>query len=118
MEDNSYYQIGDYNVSRRCLETFPCRHRIVNVKTGEVYLFGSAMFYETLKEKGLSHPHFDKYADFVKQQAEREQTIRNEARHIAEEMQEQRAKQAEENVIADKFKSFTYLEKLKSKLGV
>lgn len=124
MDNNGdgYFQIGDYKVSTRCLETFPCQHRIVNVKTGTVYPFSSSQFYHTLKEEGLSHPHFDKYAGVIKRRTDKEKTSLQiiadalEERRLLKEMQEQQIQRDEQTAVTNKYKASTYLEKLKAKL--
>jgi hypothetical protein len=63
---NSFRKIGQYEISNICLESYPCKHYI-KLKNGDTKLMSGDKIYRLFKSEGLSDPHIDKYAEYVRQ---------------------------------------------------
>jgi len=66
MDNNICYEIGKYKISKRCLLTYPCKHYITNLETGEQHLLLGDKIFVILQKDGLSIPHFDSYKEFIR----------------------------------------------------
>ena len=67
MEDlNGFKKIGNYELSTICLKSYPCQH-VVKLKNGDTRLMRSDNIYRLFKSEGLSDPHIDMYAEWVRQ---------------------------------------------------
>lgn len=116
------YTVGKYEISSICLQTYPCKHRVTNTETNETRMYSGDKIYTLLKNDGLSHKHFDQYAEFIRKQYF--PTCEEIAQKLASRMEierqnEIRRKEGEEKQkIIDSTKASSVLSKLKSKCGV
>lgn len=62
---NDFRKIGKYEISNLCLQSFPCKHYI-KLENGNVTLKSSDQIYRLFKSEGLTDPHIDKYAEWVR----------------------------------------------------
>lgn len=62
---NNYRTIGKYKMSNICLESYPCQH-IIEFENGEKKLMFGDKIYCLFNSEGLSDPHIDHYAEWVK----------------------------------------------------
>lgn len=64
--NNNPNKYGNYNVDDFCIETYPCRHKVVNNITGETKVMSGDAIYRLFTEKNIQVPrHFMGYARFV-----------------------------------------------------
>lgn len=67
VESNEYYdKVGNYMISTLCLGSYPCKHTVLDLTTGEKLYLNAVAIYERLHAHGLNHPHFDSYKDYAK----------------------------------------------------
>lgn len=66
MDINSFRKVGNYEISDLCFETFPCQH-FIKLKNGNTELISGDEIYRIFKSEGLSDPHIDTYAEYVRQ---------------------------------------------------
>lgn len=59
---NSYYQIGEYQISHLCLESMPCQHHVII--NGIKSTLSGVTIYNMLKKDGLTHQHFNEYSNY------------------------------------------------------
>lgn len=45
---------------KTCLKTYPCKHYVI-LENGEPSVMSARTIHEILRDRGISHPHFDKY---------------------------------------------------------
>lgn len=58
--NNPYiYQVGNYQISRNCIQSYPCRHSFRASNSDEWKRLSAVEIYKILKAAGLSHPHFE-----------------------------------------------------------
>jgi len=62
---NNCTVIGNYKINNLCLISLPCQHYITNTKTKKSESLNGHQIYELLKADGLSHTHFDAYANYI-----------------------------------------------------
>lgn len=115
--------VGKYEISNMCNKTYPCKHHIKNMETGEVqtYVLGDKI-YEMLKADGISDPHFNEYKEFIRKrdnptQEEIQEKIEKE-RRIKESMDKWKREREELAKITNTYKASSRLEKLKNKNNI
>ena len=54
--------IGNYIISNMCMETYPCQHNYMDIRTGVVSSGSGPSIYQMLKDDGHSDSHFNGYA--------------------------------------------------------
>lgn len=59
-------KVGKYMISDICFETYPCQHYVTNINTGESSRISGATIFCMLRDDKLSHPHFDKYREYIR----------------------------------------------------
>lgn len=59
---NSYYQVGEYQISHLCLQSIPCNHYVII--NGKKSTLSGVTIYNMLKKDGLSHQHFNEYSNY------------------------------------------------------
>ena len=59
------YLVGDYEISTRCMERYPCKH-YVTMKTGDTVIMCGIDIYNMLRRDKLKHSHFDNYSNVSK----------------------------------------------------
>lgn len=118
------YQVGKYKISEFCLHSYPCKHYVEYSKYG-MYSFGcftskrellsGDYIYTMLAEDNLSHPHFDKYKEFIRkrdnptnEEIEEKQLLEEQC---LKKMEQQKIEEANKNMIIDKYKSSTYIKR-------
>jgi len=115
---NGFRKIGKYEISNYCLETYPCQHNF-KFKNGETKLISGGEIYRLFKSEGLSDPHIDRYAEWVRQHdfpTPEEIKKRKDDLLIIQQAEEKRAnEEAEEQKIVNQYKASSRLDKLKNK---
>ena len=86
----TFRQVGPFEISNLCLETYPCQH-YVRFQNGNTVRMGGADIHCLLKSNGLSDVHFDMYATYVKQrnspdEIERQKTMQLSAEEFAKQI--------------------------------
>jgi hypothetical protein len=61
---DTFYNVGKYEISNMCLQTYPCKHRVYNKETGVSSIKSGVAIYSMLKNEGLSHEHFNEFATY------------------------------------------------------
>ncbi len=59
---NSYYQVGEYQISHLCLQSMPCQHHVII--NGKKSTLSGVTIYNMLKKDGLTHQHFNEYSNY------------------------------------------------------
>ena len=115
---HSFRKIGKYKISHLCFESYPCKH-FIKFENGENKLMGSDQIYRLFKSEGLSDPHIDRHAEFVRKldfPTPDEIQKRIDDQLIQQQASEKRAEQyAEQEKIINKYKASSRLDKLKQK---
>lgn len=118
---DSYREVGNYELSTLCMESYPCQH-YVKFKNGNTRLFTSDIIYRIFKSEGLSDPHIDKYAEFVRQHdfpTPEEIVIIKNMKLKNQEVIEKREKEADEKQkIINQYKASSRIDKLKKQNNV
>ena len=118
---NSFRKVGKYEISNICLHTYPCKHSI-KFENGETKIMTGDKIYRLFKSEGLSDPHIDDYAEWVRQfdfPTPEEIKKREEDRIRIQQASEKREKEAaERQKIVNQYKASSRLEKLKMKNNV
>ncbi len=119
---DGYYKTGNYNISELCLETYPCKHYVMDCDGGNCRLLKGDEIYRLLKKDGIQNdPHFKMYEEgyslkgyfnFLRA-GEHMQTIAE----LREEQKKRDDKILAENEIINKFKASSRIEKLKNNLN-
>lgn len=121
MELNSFRQIGKYQISNLCLETYPCKH-YMKLNNGDAKLMSGGNIYRLFKSEGLSDPHIDKYAEWVRQQdfPSPKEIIKiiNDQQSIQQESEKRAKKAAEEQKIVNQYKASSRIDKLKNQNNI
>ena len=118
---NSFRIVGKYKIYNLCLQTYPCKHYI-EFENGETKLLTGDTIYRLFEKEGLVDDHFEDYKEYVRRQDF--PTMRERIQRIEETMQsmkstqEQKERRAEEQVIVDRYKASSRLEKLKQKHNI
>ena len=118
-----FRKIGKYKISTLCLQTYPCKHYVVDTEKGnDIGTLSGDRIFCMLRDEGISDPYFDEYAEFVRKRenptpeelaeriAEKQRTLERIAR--------QRKESEELTKKTNQYKASSYLEKLKAKHGV
>ena len=104
MDLNKKNLIGKYEISDLCFQSSPCQHYVKNIETGTAQLMFGDNIYSMLKNDGLTYPHFDCYAEF----------IRKRDNPTKEELDEKQRKERDEREkITNTYKASSRLERLK-----
>ena len=124
------FKVGYYNIdnckiqiAQKCRKTFPCKH-CVHFPKRKPYINGREMtgveIYKMLKEDGFSHPHFDKYEEYIRRQTNTtEEEIDDELKAKIKLQQEELQNAYEENQqLTNAYKASSRLDKLKAKHSV
>jgi hypothetical protein len=65
---DNYENIGDVLlVSKFCMLTMPCKHRIIDISTGKHDIMSGDKIYRLLRKHNIKHSHFDYYEEYVRQ---------------------------------------------------
>jgi hypothetical protein len=56
---DNFYLIGEYKISKICLQSNPCQHKVLNTITNLRCTMSKPNICKILSEKKLSHPHFN-----------------------------------------------------------
>ena len=96
-----------------CYQTYPAKHLVKNTETGESCIMCGGNIFCMLRDDGLSHPTFDKYAEHVRRRdhptpeeiAEAAET----RRRIEKESQKRLEKSRELEAITNKYKASSRL---------
>ena len=113
---NSFKKVGNYEISDICLESYPCKH-IIQFEDGRRQIMSGDDIYRLFQMEGLTDPHIDKYAEFVKQQdfpSVEEIKKRTDDKLRIQEISKKRAEEeAEQQKIIHQYKASSRLDKLK-----
>ncbi len=114
------YVVGNFQISELCLQTFPCKHSFLNKGSWEI--MNAVEIYSILKERCLSHPHFEYCKDVIRKwnNPTPEEIRQNEkiieTRRIAKIISENELNEINElNKIGKQFGASARLDKLKLK---
>jgi hypothetical protein len=58
---DSMISVNNYLISLGCMESYPCQHHVINVKTDTKEIMNAVQIFNLLKDNGTSHPHFDEF---------------------------------------------------------
>jgi hypothetical protein len=117
------YELGKYQISVRCLKSYPCQHSITNTHTGVTKILSGDKIYEMLTTDGLREAHFDKYNPhnvmYKMKQLKSDQMPVEEKSDTYLQM-EMYSKQIEDEYtekqrVTNIYKASTYIERLKNK---
>lgn len=118
---NSFRKIGKYEISNHCLHSYPCKHKI-KFENGVTKLISGDKIYRLFKSEGLSDPHIDSYAEWVRQcdfPSAEEIKKREYDLLIIQQASEKRAKEAtEKQKIVNQYKASSRLDKLKNQNNI
>ena len=120
---NNFYDIGKQRVSKVCLETYPCQHHITDMTIGDKFMSYGSHFYIKLRDEGLSHPHFDKYKEYVRKIENptpeeiiaREKELKEREDRIIKQEEERKKVKEEQDKITNKYKASSYIARLKAR---
>ena len=116
--DETFRTVGPYEVSNLCMQSFPCMH-YVKMKNGETRMLSGDDLYCMFRSEGLSDPHFDKYATFVRLRDF--PTFTELVERLGswfqrnDQMRKCEQERKEREAIVDQYKSSTRTERLKQK---
>jgi hypothetical protein len=67
-DTTGYRTVGSYEISKMCLQSYPCQHCIGKVgdNRGEYSLLSGCDIYKLLLEEGISDSHFDDYGEHAR----------------------------------------------------
>ena len=121
MFTKKFRRIGKYKISNICYETYPCQH-VVKYMDGTTELMCSGDIYRLFKMEGLSDPHIDRYAEFVRKQdfptaEEKQQRIDDQLR-MQELTRKRKEEETEQRKIIDQYKASSRLDALKNKHNI
>lgn len=127
--------MGDYEIEQTCFNsTYPCKHWIKYKKRAK--LMTGDKIYTLLKNKKMTHTHFEKYGEYIRkrdfptpqemeeQEQERERLLKRQQELHELEQEQERKKQKwmreyeEKQAITNKYKASTMIEKLKAKHNI
>lgn len=93
--------VGQFQISNRCLQTFPCQHSILI--DGKWERLNATEIYTLLESNGLSHPHFNYCKEVIRKRTNPTcfEMMQN---HIEQIKSEQRRKQQEQQYIDEQNK--------------
>jgi hypothetical protein len=118
---NGFRKIGNYEISQICLQSYPCQHSI-KFENGENKRMYADNIYRLFKSEGLSDPHIDSYAEFVRQcdfPTPEEIQKRKDDQLIIQQASKKREEQyAEQETIIKQYKASSRLDKLKQKNNI
>lgn len=119
---NEYIIVGKYQISDMCLHIYPCQHYVTNIETGESSRMRGDKIYCLLRDEGLSHTHFNGYAEYLRRlynPTPEELAEANENRRISDLMEKERKKKQEEHeLLTNTYKASSRLERLKAKNNI
>jgi hypothetical protein len=117
MDISDVYEVGDYEISSFCLQSFPCKHSFKK-PNNEWRILNAVEIYEILKADGLSHPHFEYCKEVIRRRDNPtpEEIAERETREerVREAEIKRREQENELNKIIDKYKASSRIEKLKA----
>lgn len=117
MNLNRCYNVGKYEISEFCLQTYPCKHHFTNTENGIASTMTGDKIFCILRDDGLSHPHFNSYAEFIrKRDNPTPEEIYEKETHqkkMAEMREQQRKKLEEMEKLTNTYKASSRLDKLK-----
>ena len=107
--------LGKYEIYQSMYRCFPTVHNVINLETNETHLMKGDAIYIMLKEEGLSHPTFNRYAEYVrKRDHPTEEEIAAKIRQQEKQLEwEQKRKQEHDEKYYKS--SSSYIERLKEK---
>jgi hypothetical protein len=118
---NTFRKIGEYEISNRCLQSYPCKHYI-KLKNGNTKLMSGDKIYRLFKTEGLSDPHIDKYAEWVRQQdfptLEEIMKKKNDPLRIQQDSEKRAKEEEEKQKIINQYKASSRIDKLKNKNNI
>lgn len=119
--EEGYRKIGKYEISDMCLESYPCQHYI-RLENKTARLMSGADIYCLFKSEGLSDPHINQYAEFVRQRdfpTEAEIQKRQMDMLICQQNSDKRKKEeAERQQTIDLYKASSRIDKLKNRHNI
>jgi len=117
MDLNSNFIIGKYEITDMCFLTYPCQHYVKNIETGTSQLMFGDRIFSMLKNDGLTYPHFDGYAEFIRKRDNPTKEELDEKlfrkKKMEEQMEKQRKERDEIEKITNTYKASSRLERLK-----
>lgn len=128
-----YYAVGDFQISKICKKTFPCKHDVLNTKTNETCVILGTEIFKLLKENNISIAHFNKFdpnrricasasgsIEYLtpEQEKQREKRLEQYRVECEKQLEEANIKRKEQQKIIDQFKASSHLEKLKTKNNI
>jgi hypothetical protein len=122
---NRYEKIGKYEISEICLQSYPCQHYI-KFNDGEIKTMRADNIYRLFKSEGLSYPHIDEYAEYVRQRdfptpeeiKKRKDDFREASEKRAKENEIRAKEEAEQQKTIDQYKASSRIDKLKNKNNI
>lgn len=118
MDNSDIYEVGNYQISKICLESFPCQHAFRSSSSDKWDYLNAVEIYKLLKSKGLSHPHFEYCKEVIikRDNPTPEEIAERETREerIREEGIKRQQQENELNKIINKSKASSRIEKLKA----
>jgi hypothetical protein len=118
---DSFRKIGKYEISNKCLHSYPCKHTI-KFENGETQIISGDKIYRLFKSEGLSDTHIDSYAEWVRQRdfpSPEEIKKREDDLLIIQQDSKKRAKEViEQQKIVNHYKASSRLDKLKNQNNI
>lgn len=117
---NKKWTVGNYEIHSGCMESWPCQHWIKNIQTKKMSIRYGTEIYKMLKKDNLSHPHFEEYKDYkdIQDIFDAEEIDESEFYRKEEEEIKQLKEKRELDLLIDKTKASSRLEKLKKQNSV
>ncbi len=113
--------IGKYQISTRCMQTYPCQH-YVKFPNGETRRRTGAEIYKLLEADGISDDHFTGYKEHIRRMenptAEEIAANKQERERVMKHMEKRKQEQEELDRITQKYKASSRIEKLHKKHGL
>ena len=70
MSATHYYKVGQYEIWKACLQSYPCKHLVISDDKKFKHQINGYEIFCILRTDGLSHPHFDVYKKDVENREE------------------------------------------------
>jgi hypothetical protein len=113
---NSFRKVGKYEISTTCLQSYPCKHKVI-FENGETTMMSGDKIYRLLNKECLSYKHFDCYAEYVRRQdfptPEEIKETEEKILEIEKSNEIRKKEYNEQQKIINQFKASSRIEKLK-----
>jgi hypothetical protein len=113
-----YKKLGTLMISNTCYLTYPCKHNVQDMVTGEIKMMSGKDIFIYLRDQGISDKHFNIYEDYIS----KEKSLLDTFEKTFQIAKERQIKDTEKNIENKKeghmYRASSRLERLKQKNNI